>query len=149
MIERIKQLEAISRQLDPDSEARKSVRDKVVDYTESFLDRIETLKAFVDDDSKAKDLRRSPISDKPADIEDLVRLVETAVDDPGINPASGGHLGYIPGGGIYYSALGDYMAAITNRYAGGWLRIVHQGTKDRKMSSVWRLRPPPPFSHTA
>ena len=118
MIERIKQLEAISRQLDPDAEARKPVRDKVVDYTESFLDRIDTLKAYVADDSKAKDLRASPISDEPADIEDLVRLVETAVDDPGINPASGGHLGYIPGGGIYYSALGDYMAAITNRYAG-------------------------------
>ena len=35
-----------------------------------------------------------------------------------MNPASGGHLGYIPGGGIYYSALGDYLADITNRYAG-------------------------------
>lgn len=35
-----------------------------------------------------------------------------------MNPASGGHLGYIPGGGIYYSALGDFLADITNRYAG-------------------------------
>jgi glutamate/tyrosine decarboxylase-like PLP-dependent enzyme len=35
-----------------------------------------------------------------------------------LNPASGGHLGYIPGGGIYYSALGDYLAAIFNRYSG-------------------------------
>jgi aromatic-L-amino-acid/L-tryptophan decarboxylase len=35
-----------------------------------------------------------------------------------LNPASGGHLGYIPGGGIYYSSLGDYIAAITNHYSG-------------------------------
>ena len=35
-----------------------------------------------------------------------------------MNPASGGHLGYIPGGGIYPTALGDYLAAVTNEYAG-------------------------------
>ena len=40
------------------------------------------------------------------------------VDVQGINPASGGHLGYIPGGGVYYSALGDFLADATNRYAG-------------------------------
>ena len=33
-------------------------------------------------------------------------------------PASGGHLAYIPGGGLYHSALGDYLAAVTNKYAG-------------------------------
>ena len=36
----------------------------------------------------------------------------------GINAASGGHLGYIPGGGIYMSSLGDYLADVTNEYAG-------------------------------
>ena len=40
------------------------------------------------------------------------------MDTPGLNPASGGHLGYIPGGGIYTSALGDYLADVFNRYAG-------------------------------
>ena len=34
------------------------------------------------------------------------------------NPASGGHLAYIPGGGIYHAALGDYLAAVSNKYAG-------------------------------
>src|SRR4029079_11449085 len=28
------------------------------------------------------------------------------------------HLAYIPGGGIYYSALADYLADVFNRYAG-------------------------------
>ena len=27
-------------------------------------------------------------------------------------------IGYIPGGGIYPAALGDYLAAVTNRFAG-------------------------------
>ena len=34
------------------------------------------------------------------------------------NPASGGHLGYVPGGGIYISSLADYMVDVTNRFAG-------------------------------
>ena len=45
-------------------------------------------------------------------------MIRENVDTPGLNPASGGHLGYIPGGGIYVSALGDYLADVFNRYAG-------------------------------
>jgi len=37
---------------------------------------------------------------------------------PGANPASGGHLAYIPGGGLYHSAIGDYIAAVSDKYAG-------------------------------
>jgi hypothetical protein len=36
----------------------------------------------------------------------------------GLNPASGGHLGYIPGGGLYASALADYLAAVSNKHTG-------------------------------
>lgn len=35
-----------------------------------------------------------------------------------LNTASGGYLGYIPGGGIFLSALADFLALATNRYAG-------------------------------
>jgi aromatic-L-amino-acid decarboxylase len=44
--------------------------------------------------------------------------MRACVDEPGINPAGPGHLGYIPGGGIYFASLGDYLAAVSNRYAG-------------------------------
>ncbi len=37
---------------------------------------------------------------------------------PGGNPAAAGHLAYIPGGGLYHAALGDFLAAISNKYAG-------------------------------
>ncbi|MEZ4952443.1 MAG: hypothetical protein R2825_02550 [Saprospiraceae bacterium] len=40
------------------------------------------------------------------------------VPNEGLNPASGGHLGYIPRGGIFPTALGDYLAAVSNEYAG-------------------------------
>ena len=44
--------------------------------------------------------------------------IKDTVDSAGINPASGNHLGYVPGGGLFTSALGDYWADITNRYSG-------------------------------
>jgi aromatic-L-amino-acid decarboxylase len=46
----------------------------------------------------------------------MTRL-EHDVVRPGGNPASGGHLAYIPGGGLYHSALGDFLAAVSNKYA--------------------------------
>jgi glutamate/tyrosine decarboxylase-like PLP-dependent enzyme len=51
-------------------------------------------------------------------MDDLLTLLRETVTEPGLNPASGGHMGYIPGGGLYSAALGDYLAAVTNEYAG-------------------------------
>ncbi len=118
MIEKIKAFEEIARQLEPNAPIRKGVRKKVIDYTEDFLDNIYSLKAYEQTDDQGKGLFDSPINDVTIDIEEAIQIIFENVDTQGLNPASGGHLGYIPGGGIYYSALADYMAAITNRYAG-------------------------------
>ncbi|MEW6469481.1 MAG: aminotransferase class V-fold PLP-dependent enzyme [Bacteroidota bacterium] len=112
------ELEKASRLLEPSAGERKAVRKKVISYSESFLKRIEKLKAFNLSDEKGAGLLGSPVSEKGIGIEEALSLIQEHVDTPGLNPASGGHLGYIPGGGIYYSALGDYLADIFNRYAG-------------------------------
>jgi aromatic-L-amino-acid decarboxylase len=118
MIERIRELEAISRRLEPERDARAHVRDAVMAYGDDFLERLPRLKTYEISKEKAKDLRNSPICEEPAEIDELLTLFEDYVVEPGLNPASGGHIAYIPGGGIYYSSLGDYLAAVTNRYAG-------------------------------
>ncbi len=118
MIDRIKALEAISLRLEPDAEERASNREKVVAYTERFLNNIHDINAFNLSKEKGMGIYDAPITDEPTSMEALIELIEEHVDFPGLNPASGGHLGYIPGGGIYYSSLGDYIADITNRYAG-------------------------------
>ncbi len=118
MIEKIKELEKISRLLEPNAAARSVNRKKVVDYTEDFLENIHSLNAFDMTEDKGKGIFSSPISEEPINMDEAIKLIFENVDTHGLNPASGGHLGYIPGGGIYYSALGDYMADITNRYAG-------------------------------
>jgi glutamate/tyrosine decarboxylase-like PLP-dependent enzyme len=67
---------------------------------------------------RPREIRDFPIEERGTDLSDLLSLVERTVDTPGINSASAGHMGYIPGGGIYAAALGDLIAAVTNRYAG-------------------------------
>src|SRR4051812_6180348 len=118
MRKKLLELEKTSRLLEPSSKERKAVRKKVVSYSEKFLDNIEKLNAYNVTSDKGIALLDSPITEKGINIDKAISLLEKNVDYPGLNPASGGHLGYIPGGGIYYSALGDYLADISNRYAG-------------------------------
>jgi len=118
MLERIKHLESIARKLEPQAAEREALRKEVVEYTEGFLNTIYDIPAYLVTDDKGKGIYDSPITEEPIDIEAALQLVRHNVDRPGLNPASGGHLAYIPGGGIYTSALGDYLADVTNRYAG-------------------------------
>jgi aromatic-L-amino-acid decarboxylase len=111
-------LEKQARALEPSAGDRSAVREKVVAYSETFLNEIEQIDAFVSSTDKGAGLLASPISEEGTGIVEALSLLRENVDSPGLNPASGGHLGYIPGGGIYYSALGDYLADIFNRYAG-------------------------------
>ncbi len=119
-IREIQRLEKVSRLLEPEADTRKNVRDHVLGYTEDFLERIGNIRAFVSDHNGGIGILDGAIGEDPVPIGRLLELVRDNVDHPGLNPASGGHLAYIPGGGLYNSALGDYMAAVMNRYAGAY-----------------------------
>ncbi len=86
-------------------------------YAERFLQALPDMNTYVPDEGSSK-LLDLPFTDAGEELGKLLEILKTAVDHEGINPASGGHLGYIPGGGIYPSALGDYLADVTNRYSG-------------------------------
>ncbi len=118
MKKRIKELEKEARKLEPDFKDRVAMTAKVMHYGQSFLDDLDNKKAFVETDDKAAEILEHPITDEPTELQEILKLIENQVDTPGLNPASGRHLGYIPGGGIYPSALADFMAAVSNRYAG-------------------------------
>ncbi|MBK8270399.1 MAG: aminotransferase class V-fold PLP-dependent enzyme [Planctomycetes bacterium] len=118
LIKELNTLEPQARRLEPSPDARASSRRAVLNYTEQFLDDIDRLSAFNEYASETKQSAELDISESPIDLDNAIKIIGEHVDKPGLNPASGGHLGYIPGGGIYFSALGDYMAAVTNRYAG-------------------------------
>jgi aromatic-L-amino-acid decarboxylase len=118
LIARLRQLERAGRPLEPGAGRRKRLRGAIVASTERFLRTIKTLKAYEETEDKGIGLLAWPISEHGIPIEAAIELLEHDVVRPGGNPASPGHLAYIPGGGLYHSALGDFLAAITNKYAG-------------------------------
>ena len=118
MKEKLLELEAISRRLEPSPQQRQTARDAVIDHAETFLDQIERLKTYQVSEDRGRGLYESPITETGIGIDEAIALIRDNVDRPGLNPASGGHLAYIPGGGIYYSSLGDYLADVFNKYAG-------------------------------
>lgn len=118
VVARLRELERAARALNPGAGRRKTLRNAVSASAERFLRRVETIKAFEDDAGKGEGLLAEPIGEKPLELARVIELFEREVVTPGLNPASGGHLAYVPGGGIYHAALGDYLAAISNKYAG-------------------------------
>ena len=117
MLNRIKILEQESAVLEPNAGLRKDLAVQAVGYAESFLTKLSSTKTFEYDCGLSKRLEQ-PFAEDAGDFRSLLALLESSVGPEGINPASGGHMGYIPGGGIYPSAWGDFIADITNCYSG-------------------------------
>src|SRR5512145_3492467 len=114
----IRRLERAARPLDPGTGDRRRLRNAVVTLSEQFLRELDEGKAFDDSGHEGLRLRAAPISEHGLPMPAALELLTHDVIRPGNNPASGGHLAYIPGGGLYHSALGDYLAAVTNKYSG-------------------------------
>jgi aromatic-L-amino-acid decarboxylase len=48
----------------------------------------------------------------------VLDYVAACVDGPGFATTSPRFMAYIPGGGLFHSALGDFLAAVSNKYSG-------------------------------
>lgn len=115
--DRIQELEATSKILDPDAKERKEFSDEVFTYGSNFLDRLDEEKSYTQEGYDDEALSKTDF-EQPVPVADVLDLLKDHMEKPGINTASGGHLGYIPGGGLYAAAMGDHIAAVTNKYAG-------------------------------
>ena len=118
MINKIRELEKLSRLLDPTAVQREKWNAEVLDYANTFINNLDVSKAFSVPEDNGKDIYNLDIEEQAIELAPLLKSTIKNIDGVGINPASGGHMGYIPGGGLYPSALGDFMAAVSNRYAG-------------------------------
>jgi len=103
--------------LEPSADLRKKMNTQALGFADSFLHKLPEMKTFESDQGRSE-LLEQPFAEGTGNFPDLLETLDTAVVHEGIKPASGGHMGYIPGGGIYPSALGDYLADITNCYSG-------------------------------
>ena len=112
------ELEKISRMLDPSPAERWEWSQQVFDYAQTHLAEMPTAPAFSSAADEGAGLLASPISETPVSLDTALALLRDNVDRLGMNKLARGDMGYIPNGGLYLSALGDYLAAVGNRYTG-------------------------------
>ena len=91
---KLRELEAQAGLLDPNAEQRRGITAEVVAYAERFLEALPDLPTYrlVPDPGAGID-EHGP-TEEPESITALLKLIETHVDTAGLNPASGGHMGY-------------------------------------------------------
>ena len=105
-------LDSTSRQLDIDETERSAMMQAVTAYANQFLSSLKDAKAFAK--NEVGDLS---IQSQTYSLSQILTIFQNEVAANGINAASGTHLGYIPGGGLFASAIADFLAAVSNTYA--------------------------------
>lgn len=113
---RIVKLEKRARELEPVRNERRRISKQSLDYIEHFIESLPETKAYGQGDCKR--LKSLKVAECGKPFEKLLGIVRDDVARVGINSASGANFAYIPGGGIWASAIGDMLAAATNKYAG-------------------------------
>jgi len=114
----IERLRAIAGPLEPDSESRREFGSKALDHALAFLDQVEDAPSLRPA-SDVFDQRLDPeFTDEGRDSAAVLDYVGACIERPGITTTSPRFMGYIPGGGLFHSALGDMLAAASNKYSG-------------------------------
>ena len=117
-LEEIKRLEILVKQLELENEEHISINKEIDEYLFEFLNSLSDKKGFEQDFLPSELIFEKKINENGYSLKEILSLFEKAVNTNGIQPASGGHLGYIPGGGVPLAAYGDFIAAMTNKYSG-------------------------------
>jgi glutamate/tyrosine decarboxylase-like PLP-dependent enzyme len=107
-----------ARALEPDAVQRQQMLAKVNAFAERFLADVETRPAFIETEHKGRALYASPIGETGMDMDAVLKLFKDNVTDVGLSPVSPRFLAYIPPCSLYPGALGDFLAAVTNQFAG-------------------------------
>lgn len=115
--ERAEALRRRAEPLEPDAEGRRELTEATVRHAEEFLESLKTGPSWYPPRASSE-LTDLPIGPEGQPFPEILDLIRREVEQEGLNPASPRDLGYVPGGGIYASALGDYLAAVGNAFSG-------------------------------
>ena len=108
----------MSKPLEPDNQEREALSQAILDYLDDWYEQAATMPASgVDlDPSLTANLARPP-SEEGRPLKEILKDLDAAGQSGILHPA-GGHLSYIPNGGLYTAALAEFLAAGLNRYTG-------------------------------
>lgn len=112
IIAQLKELELKSADLELNEIERTTLINDASKYVNQFINSLIERKGYSD-----KEPTSLAIDGSKKSFLELLEVYDKQVVETGIVAASGKHVGYIPGGGIFASSIADFLAAVTNPYA--------------------------------
>jgi len=116
--ERLTKLEALARRLETPARDRTAALERAGEHVEHFLESLPGRAAYTPAGPRAAAMRAFAIAETPEPLESALQTLEQHVDGIGHNLGSSRFFAYVPSGGLYESALADFLAAVSNRYSG-------------------------------
>ena len=104
--------------LEPDAEERRRLGTDVLDHALAYLEALPDLPANNSWDEVFAQRLDPEFPEVGRGSEELLPYFGQCVNRPGFTTTSPRFMAYIPGGGLYHSALGDFLAAVSNKYSG-------------------------------
>lgn len=104
--------------LEPGSQERRRLGGQALDHALDFLDQVEAAPSFRPASEVFAERLDPEFTEEGRSSAAVLGYVADCIDRPGIATTSPRFMGYIPGGGLFYSALGDMLAAASNKYSG-------------------------------
>ena len=114
----IERLRAETRPLEPDSGQRRALGEQALDHALTVLDGIDSAPTLRPPEEAFSERLDPEFTEAGRDPASVLDYVGACIVTPGIAATSPRFMGYIPGGGLFHSALGDMLAAATNKYSG-------------------------------
>lgn len=115
---RIATLRAGAQPLEPDGMARATLGKQVLAHALSYLETVAEAPSYQPGEEGCRYRRDPEFSESGRDPAKVLDYVSACVDRPGLATTSPRYMAYIPGGGLFHAALGDFLAAVSNKYSG-------------------------------
>ncbi len=114
----IDRLRGASAPLEPGSDERRRLGSGALEHALTFLDQVEAAPSLRPASEVFKQRLDPEFAEEGREAAAVLDYIGECIDRPGIATTSPRFMGYIPGGGLFHSALGDMLAAASNKYSG-------------------------------
>lgn len=117
-INKLNKLRQLAAPLESPSATRIARLQKAGEHAERFLESLPERDVYTVAGPREDAMNAFSIPEYPEPFDDVLQTLDQFVDGIGHNLGSSRFFAYIPSGGLYDSALADFLAAVSNRYAG-------------------------------
>lgn len=111
-------LRAEAAPLEPDAGERSALAAAAFAHAQHFLEELPTGPTYRGWNEAPAEPLDPEFPEVGRGAEEALAYLARCVDRPGIATASPRFMGYVPGGGLFHAAIGDFLAAASNKYAG-------------------------------